>query len=479
MMWMAVSQAGIFVTQFTATVIIARLLNPYEMGVFAAGLAVVGLLAVVRNLGLGSYVIRAPALTPALMETTFTINALLALLIAAMVAGLSVLGGALLGEPGVRTVMLAIAPVPLLSILEFRPATVMERQGKFGGIAAVNVLRAGTAAVLSVGMALEGHSYMSLAYGQLAGAAVGAVGFNVIGWRHASLRVGLANWRDVVRYGLHMLAISGISAAAVRLAELALARLLGLVALGIYSRAGGVANMVWENVHLIVSRALFVDLAEQQRRGISLRDTYLRVTALATAVLWPAFAGLAVLSGPIILLLYGPQWVEAQVTLSLLALSSMTSAAMIAAGAVLVVTGRTGEQARFEAMRSAAGLAMFLSGCMFGLEWAAAARIVDGLLTYAIYRRLVQQMSGTRGSDFTPIFLRSAVLTGVAVGPAFAVMAWHGWAPEAPPGALGLAVLAGVLAWAGLLYRMRHPLLAEAIWWLRRVRARLVARHAR
>lgn len=230
-------------------------------------------------------------------------------------------------------------------------------------------------------------------------------------------------------------------------------------------------------VGIIVSRALFVDLAEQHRRGMSLRETYLRVTSLSTAVLWPAFAGLAVLSGPVILALYGPRWVEAQVTLSLLALSSMTSAAMIAAGAVLVVTGQTGAQARFEAVRSLAGLLMFLGGCMIGLEWAAAARIVEGLLAYTIYSRLVHRMSGTRGSDFKPIFLGSAGLTGAAVGPAFVIMAWHGWSPQAPVYALGMAVLAGVMLWTGLLYWMRHPLLSEAMWWVKRLRDWLL-RHA-
>lgn len=469
MAWMAASQASVFVSQFAATVVIARLLTPYEMGVFAAAVAVAGLLAVIRHMGLGSYVIRAGALTPAILETTFTVNVILSLMIAVMVAGLSVLGGVLLDEPGVRDVLLPIALVPLLSIIEFRPAVVLEHQGQFGRHAAVNMLRALVASALSVLLAYYGHSYMSLAYGQLAGGAVAAMGFSILGWRHASLRFGLADWRGVLRYGGHMLAISGTTAATMRLAELTLARLLGLVALGMYARAGGVANMIWENVYVIVSRVLLVDQAEQRRQGRSLRDGYLRVTTLMTALLWPVFAGLAVVSGPLLLGIYGPQWVEAQLPLSLLALSALPLVTMIAAGGVLVVTERTAEQARLEALRAVAGLSLFLAGCLFGLAWAAAARVVDSMLTYAIYRGLVQRMSDTCERDFVPIYLGSAALTGAAVGPAFAVMMWYEWSPLAPLGPLGAAMLAGVVLWTGLMFWMNHPLLGEARWLLDRL----------
>jgi len=77
MLWMAASQGSTFAVQFGTTVVIARLLGPYEMGVFAAALAVLGLLAVIRTVSLSNYVIRATVLTPALLDTTFTINALL------------------------------------------------------------------------------------------------------------------------------------------------------------------------------------------------------------------------------------------------------------------------------------------------------------------------------------------------------------------------------------------------------------------
>jgi O-antigen/teichoic acid export membrane protein len=469
MLWMAASQSSVFAIQFASTMVIARLLTPYEMGVFAAAMAVVGLLAVVRNMGLGTYVIRAAALSEPLLRTTFTINGLLALLIGGAVALLSVAGEALLDEPGVRWVLMVIALVPVVSILEFRPATVLERHGRFRAIAAVNLVRAMTSATLTITLALDGHSYMSLAYGQLLGGVVGVVLFNLVGWRHAGLRLGFDGWREVLRYGGHMLAVGGLNAASVRISDLLLARMLGLGALGIYSRATGVATMIWDNLNLVVGRAFFVDLADQRRQGRALRDRYLLAMEMITALLWPLFVGLAVLSGPVVVVLYGGQWVEAQLPLSLLALAAVPHATIVMSGSVLMVTERTADQARLETIRSVVGLGMFLVGCMFGLAGAATARILESILAVLLFRRLVQRMSETRERDYTPIYLRSLALTAVAVAPAAVTMGWYGWSAQAPLGPLAAATLAGIVLWAAMLRQMAHPLYEQGRWILARL----------
>mgnify|MGYP003339018897 CR=1 FL=1 len=74
---------------------------------------------------------------------------------------------------------------------------------------------------------------------------------------------------------------------------------IGLSALGLYTRASGNYNMLWDNIHTIATRVLFVDFANRQRDGLPLRDRYLQVVAVITTLVWPAFLGLAILAGPL------------------------------------------------------------------------------------------------------------------------------------------------------------------------------------
>jgi O-antigen/teichoic acid export membrane protein len=60
---MATAQASSFVLQFASSVVLARLLTPREMGVFAVALAIVGALSIIQAFGLQSMIVREPHLT--------------------------------------------------------------------------------------------------------------------------------------------------------------------------------------------------------------------------------------------------------------------------------------------------------------------------------------------------------------------------------------------------------------------------------
>lgn len=460
--WMSLAQASFFVLQFGGSVILARLLTPYEMGVYAIAMALVGVLAILQATGLQSFVVREPDISDDTLATAFTVNAAIGLTLATAIAGLSLVGGELLREPGVRQVLLLLSILPLLGILEFLPAARTEREGRFPVIATVGMARHLTATIVTVTLAFAGYSYLSLAYGVIAGAVVGLVAFNLVGRRFVSFRLRIVEWRGVLRHGSHMLAISGVNTLATRLSELILGQFAGLGALGLYARASTINNLLWENIHLVIGRVLLVDFAERKRQGLSLRDTYLRAVEMLTALLWPAFGGLAVLAGPFIQIVYGEKWVAAAMPLSLLAVAAMVLVSITQTWEVFVASRETGRQARLEFIRTGFGLALFIGGALISLTAAAAARIGEALFSLFVYRPHLDRMTDTHTRDFLPIYRRSAILTLAAVGPAAVLMAINGWAPTTPPLQVAGAVTVGALAWAVAIAALRHPLRDEA-----------------
>ncbi len=470
--WMSFAQGANFVLQFGTSVVLARLLTPYEMGIFGVAFAIVGLLSILRQTGLNSYLVRAPDLTPALRASLFTINAAISVLIATAIAGMAVLGGALLDEPEVRRLLGLMVLLPLIGIFDFIPSAMLERIGNFRATALMLTLRSALAQVLMLYFAYTGHSSMSLAYGQLTSAVVGMIGINLVGRAHVTLRLGLTGWRDITRYGLHMIAVSGVTLVATRLAELAMARMLGIGALGLYTRATGLYGMLWDNVHLVIARVVFVDLAEKRRQGLSLRDSYLRTMDMTTAVLWPAFAGLAVIAGPVISTLYGATWAEAAPALSLLCLAAIILVSITMTWEVFVVTEQTGRQARIETVRAGAGLVFFVTGCLWSIAGAAAGRVAEAVFAVAVYRSHLARLTDTRFADLAPIYARSALLTLAAIAPAAAVMAANGFAPSTTLLHVAPAALAGVALWAAALAWLGHPLAIEARRLLAQLRAR-------
>lgn len=459
--WMTVANGSLFVLQFVVSILIARLLGPYEMGIFAIALSIVGMLSIFRSFGLGTYLIRAQELTKPMLSTLFTINAALASTIALAILLLSAVGGALLKEPGVRDLLLVLAITPVVGIFDFIPASGIERRGEFRTVAVVNIFRYSIANIATLGFAYAGHGYMSLGYGQVISALVAAALNNFFGRRLLVFSFGLRDWRDVMRFGTQVLTISMIGGLQGRLSDLLLSKYLGLVAFGLYSRATSLTGVLWENIQAIILRVLIVDFAEQRRRRMSLRNSYLRLTQVLTGFLWPAFAGISVVSGPLVLLLFGESWTGAILPLSILSLSAALFVPIMVAYDIFVINNETARQTRIEIIRAPVALGLFAIGCMISLEAAASMKVVEAVMMFLIYRPHLERLTDTRWADYASIYGRSLLLTLAAVLPAGVAMTFCGWSAHAPLPIVIAGVGVGVLAWACLLWLFQHPIFEE------------------
>ncbi len=459
--WMAVSQSWFFLIQFIASAILARFISPYDMGIYAVAMAVTGLLSIMQATGLIGFIVREPSLTDDLLASTFTINAMISIIVSILIVFGSVCAGWALHEAGVRHVMFVVAVLPLIGIFEFLPAANLEREANFKAIASIGSCRILIVQGSSVGLAISGLSYMSIAYGQVAGALFSAVAYSIVGRRFLNLRPSLVEWRQVTKFGFQMLTISGANAIGGRIGDLFLGRVISLTALGLYGRAASLNNLIQDNIYMVIVRVLFVDIAQRVRDGESLRESYLATIEILTAILWPAFAGLAIVSGPFINVVYGGRWVGAAPPLFMLAVASMVHVMVSLSWQLFVVRHEVTRQTRLECMRTGVGIGVFGIGCLFGLTAAAATRIIEALFTVAIYRPHIGRMTDTRIRDFFPIYQRSGLLTLCTVAPVTIIMVVHGWSSTTSLIQIMAAIICGGGVWlVGILW-LDHPLAAE------------------
>ena len=446
--WMGAAQFASLALQFSSSVVLARLLTPHETGIFAIGASTAGVLAIVQAVELEA--------------TAFTINAFIAIGLSAATVALSFGGRALLHDAGVGKVLLVMAVGPWFGILNFLPSAHLERAARFRTMSIVAVASGLLNAVLTITLAVAGFSYMSIAYAGLGSGAAYTLMLNVAGRSHVRFRVGLVAWRRVTDFGLQMLAVSGVNSVTLRLSEIALGRIDGLGALGLYSRASALNGLVWTNIHMVIGRVVFVDYASLSRAGLSLRDRYLRTVEIVTAVLWPAFGGFALLAPPFIRDVYGARWLAASVPLACLSVASMVLVSITMTWELFAATGRLRDQTRIEFIRGLVAMSVFAAGCAISLDAAAASRILDAVFAFILYRPHLDRMTDTRLRDFVPIYGRSAVATLAAICPAAMLMADYRFSAALPlPLAVG-AIALGMALWAVALVTMRHPLVAEA-----------------
>lgn len=459
--WSLSGQFAIFVVTFGGSIIVARLLSPMDMGIYAVALAAISIMAILSSLSVGLYIVREAVLDPEMMDSAFTINALFAVALAGAMYGISFAAAWFLDEAGVGEILRALAVTPLIGILEFHPSVMLQREMQFKRLALVNTARALITVAATVGFAFQGYAFMSMAYAGLISSVFGAVAYNLVGRRYFRFCFTLTHWRPLMTFGLRMLSIGGVASIATRVSDIILGRLLGLAALGLYTRASSVSNMIWDNVYGGATRVLFVKLSRDfNERGV-LRDTFLRSIELMTAVMWPLLIGLAVLARPVVVLLYGDKWLDAALPLSLLLIAQFVYLTISMNWELFVLRGETARQTRFEFLRAGVGIVTFSIGCLFSITAAATARIVDAVFAVVLYKPHMNRLADARPGETTQIYAQSLILTVAATLPSLLLMIYIDWSPRAPLSWIICAVITGVAGWLGTLLKLKHPLIAE------------------
>ena len=459
--WMAFGQGSLFILQMIGSIFVARLLGPFDMGIFAVAMAAVGIIGIVQAIGLGSFLVRERELTPDIVATAAAVHLGIAVLMAAGIAVLGLVGAAVFKEPGVRDVLLVIAVVPIIGHLAFVPQAMLEREGNFRVLAIVKASSSLIALIITVTLATLGYRYMSLAYSQVAVALLTNIALNIIGRKHFNRRFSLTHWSRIASFGAQIFAIAGITQVASRIMELVLGRIQGLAALGLYSRASSNHQMLWGSVHGVVNTVIFVDLSQHVRDGVPLARRYLQVLEIMTGLMWPLLLTVAVLAKPLVALVYGEAWLGAAIPLSLLCAASILLVSTTMTWELFVIFEETARQVRIEVVRTLLSTALFTAACFYSLEAAAAARVADALLAQFLYRPHLERMTGASRQGFLTAYMRSGLCAAAAALPALLLMLATGFGTRGSIVPILATTSAGIVLWLIALRLSRHILFAE------------------
>ena len=459
--WAFLGQVVSAVIGFGGSVVIARLLTPYELGLHAAALATSGILSVMASSGADALIVREVKITPDVIARATTVNALLSLVFSIALIAISFFAEPLLGDVRAAANLRLLAILPLIAIITFRPAAMLQRDMRFKAASWVLVISLAVVNATTIGCILGGLGYISPGIGAVAGSLAGLVFYALFSPKELSVRFHFQGIWPTILFGFRMMSVSGVGQFTQHFSQIILARMLGIPALGLYSRAAMLANFLYTNLYGTATRVAFAQLSRSFRETGELRETFLRSFYVIISVMWPLLIGLAVLSKPLIVMLYGDRWIDAANPLSLLFIAQVLTLSFGMNWELFVLRDKLNVQTRYEILRSLCGLGLFALGCLVSMDAAAAGRILDALLGCLLYFRWMGRLSGADNHEILAIYRGSAVLSALAVAPSLCLMIATGWDPYVSRWVLGLAVAMGVISWAITIHVMDHPLRAE------------------
>jgi O-antigen/teichoic acid export membrane protein len=456
-----IAQYSVQGISFVSIMIIARLLTPAEIGVFAVASGVIIIAMHLRQLGVAQYLVREKEVNEdmirtasgVMMATSWTLGAII-VIAAPAIAGFY-------GEPRLRLVLWVSSLTFLFAPFASVPYALLLRDMKFRELLVIRLVSAVVEAAAAISLVWYGMSYMGLVWATVLSSFSQLLVIIYYTPKGTPWLPSLKVARSVMEFGVIAVAASVLRRTAESLPEFVLGRTGTMSDVGMFSRGFGAVMFLNQLSIQAIKPMVLPYLSEVQRQGDSVGNAYIRAAALHTGVTWSLFAGVNLLALPLILLVFGDQWVEAAPIAAALAFWGILQAVHCYAPDGLLAVGGERRMLTMETFTFVVRLAAIIMAASHGLQTIAWAIVIAGVIELAVASWAVKRGIGVSVIALLLALIPSAVVAVVCWITIWLVFGWmtsHGFGPIA--GMFGSAAVAAI-TWASSLVLCRHPLASE------------------
>lgn len=378
------------IISFVSIAVLARLLTPEEIGVYAVTSSLAFVATSLRTFGVGEYLMREKSIDVATVKTVVGVMIIMSWSLGVVFMVFAPQMASFYGEPDMQDLVRIISVPFFLAPFTSIPFSLLARSMRFDAIMRVDISGCLTRNVVSISLVLHGYSYYGLAWGALAGviAELAMVTYyrpSVMSWIPSFHNIG-----KVFTAGFQI-SISNLCLMTSKNSnDLILGRLSTMGDVGIYSRGLGLIQFLNNIVIKAVGPVALPHLAKVRREGGDVAEAYLNAVALVGAVALPLFAVVSLSSHAMITALFGDQWSFSAELASILTIWAMFQTMHCFAKQALL----TANQERLFLVKELQSLivkaVLIIVSASYGLKAVAWAVALSGLIDFLVVSYLLK-----------------------------------------------------------------------------------------
>ncbi len=423
--WTSLAMGSQAVLQLVALILLARLLQPEQFGIFAAAMIIARFSAIFSEIGVGPAIVQRPRLETRHIRAGFTLSLLLSL-----AAGLTVYLAApaiarFFQMPDLTSVVRVMAlgfPLQGISIVAQSLAL---REFKFRWLAFID------AGAFALGFLVVAPALTMLDFGVYALAAaylaqhITRASLLLLGQPHPKMPLlEVRAFRELLYFGAgftlgrigNFLAGEGDN--------LIVGRWLGPMALGLYAHAYQLMAAPAMLVGQVLDRVLFPTMASVQFEPQRLIRAYRSGIFACALLILPASIVIAVVANEIVLVLLGSDWSGVASPLQILACGMLFRTSYKISDTIVRATGAVYARAWRQAVFAIAVFGAAAIGQAWGLSGVAVGVLIALGANFALMAHLSLRLTGMRWMDFGMAHLPGLVLTLTVGSSAYVLVTW-------------------------------------------------------
>ena len=369
--WAVLMRFVIRMLGFFSTIILARLLTPDDYGVIALAMVFVGLMDALTWFGFEVALIQDQHAPLAKYHTVWTLTVIRGVLLASLILLGASMFAEVFDEPRLNVILQVLACGTLIDGFASTGIVDFRKNFEFDRDFTAMVIPRLAGFFITVALAVIWRNYWAMAVGMVATKLVAmAVGYAMHSYRP---RFSMEYWREVFSFSKWLLANSVLRYGYNRGDAMILGKIAGSQALGVYTVADEISNMVLTELVAPIQRALLPGYAKLTQIKDGLRDAYLTVFAITVTFALPIAVGVALTADLFVPLLLGDQWLQTIPLIRILCVCGMLHIGVANSGAVYVASGKPWLTAVLYTISLLAGLPLIAWGAMqagaIGAAW--------------------------------------------------------------------------------------------------------------
>lgn len=439
----------------------ARLLTPEELGIYAISSSIVLIVSELKLLGTANYLVREKSVSVDKVRSGVGLS-----MIFSWGLGLSLflLSGNIADFYDISELMV-LFQVLALNFL-FAPFTsvttsMLSRGLQFNRILLVNVTTEIIRFTASILFVLSGMSYLGLAWGILVGS---VVEFCLLYW----LRPAGVSWvpscrglSPIFRFGLYSSMTNLLARFDSNLPDLIIGKMGVPSQVAYFSRGVGFLSFITQLISSGIWPVILPYFSKVSREGGDVSNAYIRSVELTGGIVWPVLAVAGAISYPVIIFLFGEQWVESVELVSVLAIWAIFRAIHNLSPQLLITMGKERLMLVKQIIVFLFSIVLIYLAFPHGLIWVAWAMALVGVIDFFVGSIVVYVAIGLTPVKFVISMWKNIVLVFGCLGVALMLGGIIDFNETAPLLSLLLVAVVESLVWLLGVWILKHPIYFE------------------
>jgi O-antigen/teichoic acid export membrane protein len=393
--WSAIQNWGSQATSLLVFFILARLLEPKDFGLVGQANIFITFMQMFVEQGFSQALIQREYLEAEHLDTAFWSQLFLGILLTALSFTTAEWVAIFFEEPQLILIFKCLSLLFFITSFKQVQVAVLKRKFAFQNMAVLTLSGMFIGGIVGVVLAIAGFGVWSLVSQQLVYEFVGVlILWNASEWR-PKFNFSWSHCQELFNFGIPTLAFQFFNFFSARTDSLLIGYFIGEVALGYYSIASRILQIMTQ---LLVSTSSQVALSTFSRLQTDLsrfRKAFYKATQLTSIISFPTFAGVAILTPELVTLLFGKQWLPVIPIMQILAFTGIIRSISFFKGSVFIAMGKPSWRLRLEVFNATFNLIACLLGVKWGLIGVAFAYVISDYLVFPVGQWTVSKLIQT------------------------------------------------------------------------------------